>query len=115
MSVKQQEVFMKTLRLPKTLFAAGLSLFFASAFGADVWVATDGNDSAAGTSTEPLASIAAAVTALGSEGGTIHLKTGTYTIVNTEFLKVAIVETAITINIKANHGGRLTFNFILYT
>lgn len=70
---------MKTLILPKTIFAAGLSLFFSSAFGADVWVAMDGSDSAAGTSADPFASIAAAVTALGSEGGTIHLKTGTYT------------------------------------
>ena len=82
---------MKTFRLAKTLFAAGLSLFFSSAFGADVWVAMDGSDSASGTSADPLASIAAAVTALGSGGGTIHLKTGTYTNSGTITLTDAIV------------------------
>lgn len=82
---------MKTLRLPKSLFAAALSLLFSSALVADVWVAENGNDSATGTSDDPLASIAAAVAALGSGGGTVHLKPGTYTNSGTITLSDAIV------------------------
>ena len=82
---------MITLRLSKFLFAVGLFLLFSSAFGADVWVAENGNDSATGASDDPLASIAAAVAALGSEGGTVHLKPGTYTNSGTITLSAAIV------------------------
>lgn len=82
---------MNVPRLPKSLIAASMSFLLFSALGADVWVATTGNDSAAGDSENPLASIAAAVTALGSGGGTIHLKTGTYTNSGTITLSGAIV------------------------
>ena len=82
---------MSTFKSAKFYIAVGLSVLSSFAFGADVWVAMDGSDSASGTSADPFASIAAAVTALGSEGGTIHLKTGTYTNSGTITLSAPIV------------------------
>ena len=70
-----------------------LALVFAAfpAFAGTVWVGPLGNDGNPGTEAEPLASIAAAVAALGSGGGTIYLKSGTYTNSGTITLSDAIV------------------------
>ena len=70
---------MKTLRLPKSLFAAALSLLFSSALVADVWVATTGSDDAGtGVSGNPYLTIGKALSTLGDEGGTIWLEDGEY-------------------------------------
>ena len=80
------------MRIDRSRFALAAALLAAfPAFAGTVWVGPSGNDGNPGTEAEPLASIAAAVTALGSSGGTIYLKAGTYTNSDTITLSDAIV------------------------
>ena len=70
---------MKSLRLPKSLFAAALSLLFSSALVADVWVATTGSDdTGTGLRDNPYLTIGKALSTLGDDGGTIWLENGEY-------------------------------------
>ena len=78
-------------KLSARLAIAVVSAIAVRSFAGTVWVGPSGNDSNPGTEAEPLASIAAAVSALGSSGGTVYLKPGTYTNSGTITLSDAIV------------------------
>ena len=70
----------------KLTFALGLALAAAQAFGAVYYVATDGNDSNAGSESKPFATLNKANTVV-TAGDTVWIRGGVYDLNDTVFFR----------------------------